>query len=212
MRTVLVFLGAYFLSLFVAVVIGVQLAIYFRSQEEFIAVLLALIIFSLLAVIVFALAYRLAKNVRVLGFTGLALGVAAVVIEELPALAAAIATRSTDPYMIGSAQDLAITLELLVPAFAMLLIQWRLLRRHWLAAHGLEHRTPWPWLTIVAAGLLLCNTVAFDIMGSAIRQAPDDMLATFWLKISIAVAALLIGAGIMESNLRRRHLARKAAA
>ena len=101
---------------------------------------------------------------------------------------------------------------MLVPAFAMLLIQWRLLRRHWLAARGLEHRTPWPWITIVVGGLLLCNPLAFDIIGSAIRQAPDDMLATFWLKISIAVVALLVSAGMMEWNMRRRRLAQRAAA
>lgn len=212
MRTIFVFTGAYILSLFVALAIGVQLAIYFRSQDEFIAVLMALIIFSLLAIIVFALTYRLANGARTFGYMALALGVAAIVIEELPALAEAFATRSTNPYMVGSAQDLAIAIEMLVPAFAMLLIQWRLLRRHWLAARGLEHRAPWPWITIVAATLLLCNPVAFDIMSSAIRQAPDDMLASFWLKVTIAVAALLISGGMMEWNTRRRRLARHAAA
>ena len=212
MRTVLVFLSAHILSLLVAIIVGLQLAIYFRSQEEFIAVLMALVIFSLLAIIVFALTYRLTKNVRALGYTALVLAVAAVVIEELPALAEAFATRSTNPYLIGSAQDIAVAIEMLVPAFAMLLIHWRLLRRHWLAARGLEHRAPWPWITIVVAGLLLCNPVALDVVGSAIRQAPDDMLAAFWLKISIAVAAVLIGAGMMEWNMRRRRIARRAAA
>ncbi len=42
MRTVLVFIGVYLLSVFVAFLIGIQLAISFMLREEFIAVLFVL--------------------------------------------------------------------------------------------------------------------------------------------------------------------------
>jgi len=211
MRTVLTFIGAYLLTLLIALFIAIELADFFRSQEEFIAVLLAQVLFSLIALVTFALAYRFAGHVRALGLAAIGLGLAAVLLEELPALGEMIATRSTDPYTLGTAHDFAITAELLIPAFALVLVEWRVLRHRWLAARGLDYRSTWPWITIGVAGLLLCNPVAFAIMSSAIRQAPDDMLATFWLKVSVAVAALVIGLGIMERNIRRRRLVRRAA-
>jgi len=212
MRTVLTFIGAYLLTLLIALFISIQLADFFRSQEEFIAVLLAQVLFSLIAFAAFALVYRFAADVRALGFAALGLGVAAVLLEELPALWEMIATRSTNPYTLGTAHDFAITAELLLPAVVLVLVEWRLLRRRWLAARQFDYASTWPWVTMSVAGLVLCNRLAFEIVSSAVRQAPDDMLATFWLKVTVAVVALLIGLGIMERNMRRRRLARRAAA
>ena len=131
MRTVLIFVSVYLLSLLAAFIVGIQLADFFRSQEEFIAIMMALIIFSLLAIVAFAIAYRLAKTVRLLGVVAISLAVAAVVLEELPALAEAFAQRSTNPFRLAGAQDIAIAAMLLIPGFVMLLIQWPLLRRRW---------------------------------------------------------------------------------
>ncbi len=209
MQTILTFIGVYILTLLIALFIGIQLADFFHSQEEFIAVLMAQVLFSLAAIITFAIVYRLAANVRRLGLAALGLVIAAVLLEELPALAEMIATRSTSPYTLGSAHDVAIAAELLIPALVLIVIQWRLLRWRWLVAHNLEHRSTWPWITMVVAGAVLCNRLAMEIISSAVRQAPDDMLAAFWLKISIAVAAVLICAGMMERNMRRRRLARR---
>lgn len=212
MRTVLIFCGTYLLSLLVALFIAIQLADFFRSQEEFIAVLVAQMLFSLIAMATFALVYRFAAGVRALGLAALCLALAAVFLEELPALLEVFKTRSTNPYRLGSAQDAAIAAELLIPAFVLLLMQWRLLRRRWLVAHELDHRSAWPWITMVVAGAVLCNRLAMEIISSAVRQAPDDMLATFWLKVSIAVGGLLISLGLMEWNMRRRRIAQRAAA
>ncbi len=209
MRTILIFVGIYLLTLLIALFIGIQLADFFHSQEEFIAVLMAQVLFSLAAIFTFAIVYRLAASMRALGLAALGLVIAAVLLEELPALSQMIATRSTDPYTLGTAHDIAIAVELLIPAFVLVLIQWRLLRWRWLAAHKLEDGSTWPWITMVVAGAILCNRLAMEIMSSAVRQAPDDMLAAFWLKISIAVAAVLICLGIMERNMRRRRLARR---
>ena len=212
MRTVLIFVSVYLLSLLAAFIVGIQLADFFRSQEEFIAIMMALIIFSLLAIVAFAIAYRLAKTVRLLGIVAISLAVAAVVLEELPALAEAFAQRSTNPFRLAGAQDIAIAAMLLIPAFVMLLIQWPLLRRRWLAARGAEYRTAWPWITITVAGLIFLNRLGFDVIASAIRQSPDDMLATFWLKVTVGIAATLLSLGLIEWGRRRRRLAQRTAA
>ena len=209
MRTVLNFIGVYLLTLLIALFIAIQLADFFGSQEEFIAVLMAQVLFSLIAIVTFALVYRFAGSVRALGLAAIGLAAAALLLEELPALVEAIATRSTNPYLLGSAQDAAITAELLIPAFILVLMQWRLLRRRWLVAHQRDHRSTWPWITMVVAGAVLCNRLAMEVIGSAVRQAPDDMLANFWLKICVAVGALLIGLGIMEWTIRRRRLSER---
>src|SRR6185369_11561570 len=98
MRTVLTFIGAYLLTLLVALFIAIQLADFFQSREEFIAVLMAQILFSLIAIATFAVVYRIAGSVRALDLAAIGLAVAAVLLEELPALWEMIVTRSTNPY------------------------------------------------------------------------------------------------------------------
>jgi hypothetical protein len=137
-RTVLIFIVVYKLSLLAAFAAGRQIAAYFFFQDEFTAVLIALGIFSAVAIAAFAAAYVLAPRVRLLGYVALALAVIAIVIEELPALAEAFAKRSTNPAMIGSTQDNAIAATMLIPAAVMLLIQWAFIRRRWLVARGVE--------------------------------------------------------------------------
>ena len=212
MRTVLIFIGVYALSLIAALSIGIQLAEYFNSQEEFIAVMLALMIFSAIAVVAFAIGYRLATNVRALGLVAVALAVVAVIVEELPAPAESFAQRSTNPVMVGSAQNNAIAAELLIPAFVMLLIQWALIRRRWLVVRGLEHRTAWPWLTVILAGVVGLNRLGIEIVGAAVRQSVTDWFAGLWLMVTLGAAALLVVMGAVEYYMRRRRLARRAAA
>ncbi len=211
MRTILTFLGAYVFSLIVALYIGIQLADFFRAEEEFVAVIVAQVLFSLVAITTFAVVYRFTKNARGLGLAASGLGVVAVFLEELPALIEVIASRSTYPYRVGTAQDIAIAAELVIPIFVMLLIQWRLLRWRWLAARELNHRSTWPSITITVALIIGLNRLSFEILSSAIRQDNDDMLAQFWLKVSLAVGSALIAAGLYEWSARRRRLARAAA-
>src|ERR1041385_4180453 len=126
MRPVLVFVGVSVLSLIASYAVGLQLADYFPLQEEFVAVLLALQILALIAIIAFAIVYMVQPSVKWLGITTIALAVIAVVITVLPALADAFARRSTNPGMVGSAQDRAILASMLLPAFTMLIVQWPL--------------------------------------------------------------------------------------
>jgi hypothetical protein len=212
MRSILVFPGVYILSLVATYVAGMQVAEYFFLQEEFSVVMFALVLFSFVAIAVFALVYVVQPNVKWLGYGAIGLALVAFGVEQLPALADAVARRSTNPYLVGSAQDRAIAASLLLPAFVMLLIQWPLLRRRWLVARRLEHRMLWPWFTITLACLLALSQGGLDLIGSVLHQSPTDWLVGLWtLILAIACGALLILA-LIEWWLRCRWLARRAAA
>lgn len=211
MHTVLIFAGAFLLSLTAAFSAGIQLTDYFNSTEEFIAVMMALILFAPAALAAFAVAYTLAHRVRVLAIVALALMALAVSLVGLPALAEAFARRSTNPFLTGSAQDRAIAAELLIPAAVMLSIQWALLRRRWLVAHSLEHRTAWPWITIIVAALIGLSRPGIDIIGSAIRPSATDWFAGLWLIVMLGAAVAVVVIGALEMYIRRRRLARAAA-
>jgi hypothetical protein len=212
MRSILVFPGVYILSLVATYVAGMQVAEYFFLQEEFSVVMFALVLFSFVAIAVFALVYVVQPNVKWLGYGAIGLALVAFGVEQLPALADAVARRSTNPYLVGSAQDRAIAASLLLPAFVMLLIQWPLLRRRWLVARRLEHRMLWPWFTITLACLLALSQGGLDLIGSVLHQSPTDWLVGLWtLILAISCGALLILA-LIEWWLRCRWLARRAAA
>src|SRR5471032_3374344 len=77
MRTVLTFIGAFLLSMFVAGTIAVQIAISTGAREEFIVVFMALELFGLATIIVFALVYW--RAVRAHAFTKASLSMFAIV-------------------------------------------------------------------------------------------------------------------------------------
>jgi hypothetical protein len=169
MRTILIFVAVYILSSLAAYAAGRQIADFFFLQDEFTAVLMALMIFSSVAIAAFAAAYVLVSRARPLGYVAIALAVVAVVIEELPVLAEAFAKRSTNPVMIGDTQINAIAATMLVPTAVMLLIQWPLIRRRWLVARGAEYRSagrgsqscsPASWASILSASSLLARRCA----------------------------------------------------
>lgn len=210
MRSILIFAGVYILSLVAAYAAGSQVAGYFFLQEEFSAVMFALGLFSLFAIAVFAALYTVQPNVKWLGYGAIGLAVTALGVEQLPALADAFARRSTNPYLVGSAEDRAIAASVLLPAFIMLLIQWSLLRRSWLVAHRLEHRMLWPWFTIVVACLLALNPLGLAVIGSVIRRSTTDWLVGLWTTIVAVACGVLLVLAVIEWWLRRRWLARRA--
>lgn len=130
MRTVLAFIGVYLLSVFVAFVIGIQLAISFMLREEFIAVLFVLEIYSLVAIVAFAFVYGFAREARWFGYAGLTLAILAVALSLFPSFLD-IGRRGT-AVLSMSKQDVVLLACLILPVVAMLLIQWFLLRRRWL--------------------------------------------------------------------------------
>lgn len=211
MRSILIFTGISMLSLVAAYGVGSELAAYFFLDDEFNAVLFALALFSFLAIAVFAVLYAVQPNVKWLGYGAIGLAAAAFGVEQLPALADAFAGRSTNPYMVGDAQDRALAASFLLPALIMLLVQWSLLRRRWLVAHRLEHRMLWPWFTIVLACLLALNPLGLAVIGSVIRQSTTDWLVGLWTTIVAIACGVLLVLALTEWWLRRRWLARRAA-
>jgi hypothetical protein len=211
MRSILIFTGIYILSLVVAYAVACELAAYFFLQDEFIAVLFALALFSLLAIAVFAVLYVVQPNAKRLGYGAIGLAIVAFGVEQLPALADAFARRSTNPYMVGDAQDQALAASFLLPALIMLLVQWSLLRRRWLVAHRLEYRMLWPWFTIILACLLALNPLGLALIGSVIRQSSTDWLVGLWTTIVAIACGVLLVLALIEWWLRRRWLARRAA-
>ena len=211
MRSILVFAGVYILSLVVAYVVGMQVSEYSFLQEEFTVVMFALALFSFVAIVAFVVIYVVQPNVKWLGYGAIGLALVAFGIEELPALADAVARRSTNPYLVGSAQDRAIAASLLPPALVMLFIQWPLLRRHWLIARRLEHRMLWPWFTIALTCLLALNRGGLELIGSVLRPSPSDWLVGLWTIILAIACGMLLVLALIEWSLRRRWLARRAA-
>jgi hypothetical protein len=118
-RSTLIFAGVYAVSFVLAYAAGVQVAGYFFLEEEFGAVLFASALFSLVAIAVFAVVYAVQPNVRWLGYAALGLALVAFGVAQIPALLDALALRSTNPYLVGSAQDRAIAASFLLPAFVI---------------------------------------------------------------------------------------------
>jgi hypothetical protein len=211
-RSTLIFAGVYAVSFVLAYAAGVPVAGYFFLEEEFGAVLFASALFSLFAIAVFAVVYAVQPNVRWLGYAALGLALVAFGVAQIPALLDALALRSTNPYLIGSAQDRAIAASFLLPAFVMLLIAWWLLRRRWLVAHRLEHRTVWPCFTIILAGLLALNRAGLELIGSVVRWSSTDWLVGLWAVILAIATGVLLMLALLEWWFRRRWFARRAAA
>ena len=129
LRTALTFIGTYFLSVFIASMVGIQLASTFKAQEEFIVVMVALILFSLITIAAFAITYAAARRAGVLGIVGVALALVTVVLVGLPTLLDVLAHRAV------TFQGHAVEVELLLPAAVCLLIQWAFIRWRWRTTH-----------------------------------------------------------------------------
>jgi hypothetical protein len=102
-----------------------------------------------------------------------------------------------------------ITLELIVPALSAVLVQWGLVRRHWLRLHGEEELTRWPWVTTAVAGLVILNPIGLAFLGGTLNRSGGDLLWEFVATVTGAgLAALLVMAWI-ECYIRDRMLNRR---
>ena len=210
MRSILIFAGIYIVSVVVAYAAGFEVAGYFFLDDEFNVVTFVLALFSVFAIAVLAVIYAVQPDVKWLGYGALGLAIVALGIEQLPALADAFARRATNPYLVGDAQERAIAASVLLPALVMLLVQWPLLRRRWLAARGFEHRMLWPWFTIALAGLLALSRPGLEVIGSVVRHSSTDWLVGLWAVILAVACGVLLVLALIEIWLRRRWLTRRA--
>jgi hypothetical protein len=211
MAEVLAFLGILLTSLLVGILAALQLADFFRTDEEFILVAMALAIFAVGALALFALVYTRARRSRTLAITALDLVLVALVLSSMPILVSWIGEHSTNPFNVGTTQNIQITLELLVPAVLIVLVQWGLVRRRWLRGVAEEDLTRWPWITTAVAGLAILNPLGLAIVSAAFRPSVTDWLQPFWTAVTGAAAVVLIVMVAIECYIRGRMLRRRMA-
>jgi hypothetical protein len=205
------FLGMLLLSLVVALIAALQLADFFQAGEEFILVIIVIAVFASASIAVFAIAYAAAKGLRAINATAWALAALALAVVMLPRIVERIAEGSGNPFKIELAHT-AVTLELLVPALLIVLVQWGLVRRRFLRAAGEEDLARWPWVTTVVTGLLILNPIGLAFVRSALRASATDWLREFTAAVVAVTAAALVVMALIECYIRGRMRRRRLAA
>ncbi len=208
MGTSFVFLGTLLLSQFVALLAALQLADHFRATEEFIAVMMGLILFAIIAVVVFAIIYNTARSARAFQTAALMLIIFVMVLLALPSLIMAATQRTAAPIRIG-ADDIPVLLELLVPALITILVQWGLVRRRWLRRHGEDDLSRWPWITTLVAGLAFLNPPGLNALSLALRVTGLDGLQQAPVMIALGGAIALVLMAWIEIATRGRIMRRR---
>jgi hypothetical protein len=205
MGAVLAFLGTFLLSLFVALLAGLQLADHFRATEEFVAVIILTVVYAVVAILLFALASASARTTRPLTALAWLLAAAAVLLVLVPN---ALGGRRFQDF-ITSPRDRQIVLEFLLPVLLAVLVQWGLVRRRWLRTHRLEDLTRWPWFTTMVVGLAVLNPIGLDWIEAALRRPVDWPLRQTQALATIAAAVAVIVAAALEYYIRDRMLRRR---
>jgi uncharacterized membrane protein len=127
MRSFGALLLAFFISVFVAGIVQNQIAIVYGAREEFIAVMMLFIATAIVAILAFGLALAIARSVRGIDWTALAL----LILVWLALLGA-----GPDHKITVSADDIPILAEIAAPTALMIGIQWWLVRRRWRKRHA----------------------------------------------------------------------------
>ena len=193
MSTVFVFFGILLVSLVVSFLAALQLADFFQTADEFIAVMMALAAFNFAALLIFGLAYAGTRGVGGLDAVAVLLCIAAF-------------AEVVDNF---TGKNLAVSLELLVPAVIAILVQWGLTRHRWLRMLGREDLSPWPWVTTVIAGLVILNPYGLGVIVSALEQPATDWFRQSWTGIAAAGAGAVLVMGWFEYYIRRWMLSRR---
>src|SRR3954468_866736 len=115
MATAFAFLGILLISMVVALLAALQLGDFFGADNEFGLVILAVAGFTVLALLVFALAYSLTSRAGALTSVALILAACALAPVALPGLVQMIADRSSNPFT-GGGEQASLALELVIPA------------------------------------------------------------------------------------------------
>lgn len=208
MSTVFAFVGILLVSLVVGFLAALPLADFFQATEEFILVIMALVAAVLMSLMIFGVAYAAARRVGALAAVAALLCLAVLGLVALPSIIDMRAGRAAlaDSF---AGKNLALSLEILVPAAVAILTQWGLVRHRWLRVRGREELSPWPWVTTVIAGLVILNPMGLEIVSAGARQSVTDWLRELWTAITAGGAALLAAMTLIEYYIRRRMLRRR---
>jgi hypothetical protein len=210
MSTFFAFFGTLLLSLFVALLAGLQLADHFRASDEFVPVMIALSVFALVSMAIFVATYAKAREPTTFNAVAIVLVAAAAVLVALPDAVEWFASGPPIAFRI-SRQSAQTALELLVPIAFLVLIQWALIRRRWSQERGHDELTLWPWVTTILAGLAILNPLGLELIAGALRYAPTDWLRDLWRMVALSGLAVLILMAWLECHVRSRILRRRSA-
>lgn len=211
MGTVLRFIAALAISLAIAFAAGQMIATEFLITDEFAAVMLGHVIFGLVAIALFAVAYARARRPGLFNWTALAVAALFAGLVLLPALTDAVRSQGTSPYNLD--KNLEILLAMLLPGLLLVLIQWSLVRRRWLSLREPEGAyTGWPWITTVVAAVAVLSPPGLAILRSALRQSSTDWLREINLMLALGAGAVLAVAAVIECVIRVRMLRSRAVA
>jgi hypothetical protein len=211
MAVVFAFLGMLLISMVVALLAAMSLGDFFGASDEFGVVVLVVMGFVAVAQAVFALIYAVARSVWPITIVAWVLAVAALAPLALPNLIQRIADRSTNPFSVG-AENIHITLELVIPALLAVLVQWGLVRRRWLRAVGDDDLTRWPWVTSMLAALILLSPYGLAFLQGTLKRSGGDLLWQFTATVTAVTLGVLLVMAYTECYIRERILNRRRAA
>lgn len=193
-------------SLGAALAIIVSLADFFRASGEFSLIVGSVAAFCVFAALVLGTALHMRPAMTTLNAVAAAMAVVALLPLVLPGLVQAYAERSTNPFSIGI-ENTYITIELIMPALAAVLVQWGVLRNHLRRSAGPGGV---PWFAIALAGLVALNPFGLALLASAWKRSPTDWLWQLSLTIVTIAVAILVVIALIECYIRRRKRRRAA--
>jgi len=204
MERLLTLAGAFGLSLVLALGTAWTLVEHFWYGEDLDLFVPPVAGFVMVATIVFAAADVRARNSRTLGLVALGLAVAVLVLVATPFLAEYVAARSKNPEVVLRPRSGKIKTVLLIPMLLAVATQWWFVRRRWLQARDLDHRTVWPWITTIAACVVTLSPIGLEILSAALAQSSTDWLRGLWLIIALMFGGIALLAGLIEWSIRAR--------
>ena len=208
MATVVAFLGMLLLSLAVALLVALQLGDFFGASDEFPLVIAAVAGFTVVTLVIFAVAYATARHARILAGIALLLALLALMPLLPTGLVQRIADRSTNPFTVGMGQTY-ITLELIIPSLAAVLMQWGLVRRRFLRDAGMNDLGLWPWVTTAVAGFIILNPIGLAFVAETLRRQTSEFLWHFTASVTVGVVVVLLVMAWIECYIRDRMLRRR---
>jgi hypothetical protein len=152
----------------------------------------------------FAAADSRARDTRTLGLLALGVGIVTLLLVATPFLAEYVAAQSKNPEMVLRPRGGKIKAVLLIPMLLATLTQWLIVRRRWLQARGLDHRTAWPWITTIAACVVMLSPVGLAILDAAVTQSVTDWLRGLWLIVALVFGGIALLLGLIEWGIRAR--------
>ncbi|MGB9364464.1 MAG: hypothetical protein WCE79_00480 [Xanthobacteraceae bacterium] len=196
--------GAFGLSLIVALVAAWRLAEHFWYGEDLDLFIPPVAGFVLAITMVFAVADARARERRMLGLVALGLAAAALAFVVTPFLAEHVAAQSKNPEVVLRPRSAKIKTVLLIPMLLAVATQWWFVRRRWLQARDLDPRTAWPWITTIAACVVMLSPIGLAILDAAVTQSVTDWFRGLWLIVALAFGGIVLLAGLIEWGIRAR--------